>query len=81
MAPNRYVSDPIAIPAREEEADFARADLEFCGVDHSGSSLPRNPEVLSTGGRHTRSRRNTERGRFPAHRDRREVTRRLLSFA
>jgi hypothetical protein len=39
MALNRYVSDPIAIPALEEEADFARADLEFYGVDHSGSSF------------------------------------------
>jgi hypothetical protein len=43
MAPNRYVSDPIAIPAREEEADFARADLEFCGVDHSGVVVPEKP--------------------------------------
>ncbi len=39
MALNRYVSDPIAIPTLEEEADFARADLEFSGVDHSGSSF------------------------------------------
>jgi tyrosinase len=39
MALNRYVSDPIAIPAREDQEDFARADLEFYGVDHSGSSF------------------------------------------
>ena len=39
MALNRYVSDPITIAAVEEEADFARADLEFYGVDHSGSSF------------------------------------------
>jgi hypothetical protein len=39
MALNRYISDPVAIPAREEEGDFARADLEFYGVGHSGSSF------------------------------------------
>jgi tyrosinase len=53
MALNRYVSDHIAIPAREEEADFARADLEFYGVDHSGSSFEarvflNNPEANET---------------------------------
>jgi hypothetical protein len=35
----RYVSDPIELPRREEgAAEYARADLAFYGVDHSGSS-------------------------------------------
>jgi tyrosinase len=42
MALNRYVSDPIPMPSSddaEDAADFSRADLEFHGVDHSGSSF------------------------------------------
>ena len=42
MALNRYVSEPIAIPSpydAEDRADFSRADLEFYGIDHSGSSF------------------------------------------
>jgi tyrosinase len=41
MALARYVSEPIAVPALEE-GDFHRADLEFHGVDHSGSSFGAN---------------------------------------
>lgn len=33
-----YVSDPLRIPALEQGAGFARADLVFYGVDHSGRS-------------------------------------------
>ncbi len=42
MALNRYVSDPIPVPLPEDAeggADFSRVDLEFYGVDHSGSSF------------------------------------------
>ncbi len=38
MALARYVSEPLPVPALEE-SDFYRADLEFHGVDHSGSSF------------------------------------------
>ena len=34
----RFVSDPIDLPERESDADLARADLVFYGVDHSGAS-------------------------------------------
>ena len=48
MAPAHYISEPIPIP--KEETDFYRADLEFHGVDHSGSSFEarvfiNNPEA------------------------------------
>lgn len=38
MAPNRYVSDPISIPTPPDVSP-RRADLEFYGIDHSGSSF------------------------------------------
>jgi tyrosinase len=38
MAPNRYVSDSISIPTTPD-ASPRRADLEFYGIDHSGSSF------------------------------------------
>jgi hypothetical protein len=34
-----YVSDKIELVHPEGEAEFYRADLEFSGVDHSGSSF------------------------------------------
>jgi tyrosinase len=34
----RYVSDPLRVPALEYGAQFTRADLVFYGVDHSGAS-------------------------------------------
>jgi hypothetical protein len=34
----RFVSPPLRLPALEHGADFARADLVFYGVDHSGRS-------------------------------------------
>ena len=34
----RFVSRPLRIPALEQGAEFARADLVFYGVDHSGRS-------------------------------------------
>jgi hypothetical protein len=36
--PDRFVSQPLELPAHPAEADFVRADLEFHGVDHSGLS-------------------------------------------
>jgi hypothetical protein len=36
--PDRFVSQPLELPAHTPEADFVRADLEFHGVDHSGLS-------------------------------------------
>ena len=36
--PDRFVSQPLELPAHTAEADFVRADLEFHGVDHSGLS-------------------------------------------
>lgn len=50
MAPHRYVSGPITIPLFGEDEEFSRADLEFHGVDHSGSSFEarvflNNPEA------------------------------------
>jgi hypothetical protein len=34
----RFVSEPLRVPVLEQRADFARADLVFYGVDHSGRS-------------------------------------------
>jgi hypothetical protein len=34
----RFVSQPLRIPALEQGAEFVRADLVFYGVDHSGRS-------------------------------------------
>lgn len=34
----RFVSQPLRVPALEQGVDFARADLVFYGVDHSGRS-------------------------------------------
>jgi tyrosinase len=34
----QFVSQPLRVPALEQGADFARADLIFYGVDHSGPS-------------------------------------------
>jgi hypothetical protein len=39
MAVSSYVSDPIVTPAAEQATEFARADLVFYGVDHSGPSF------------------------------------------
>jgi hypothetical protein len=36
--PERFVSQPLPMPAHTAEADFVRADLQFHGVDHSGVS-------------------------------------------
>jgi hypothetical protein len=36
MAVSSYVSAPIVTPAPEQATRFARADLVFYGVDHSG---------------------------------------------
>jgi tyrosinase len=36
--PDRFVSEPLELPAHGVEADFVRADLQFHGVDHSGLS-------------------------------------------
>jgi tyrosinase len=36
--PDRFLSQPLEMPARPPEPDFARADLQFHGVDHSGYS-------------------------------------------
>ena len=36
--PDRFVSQPLEMPAHTPEADFVRADLQFYGVDHSGLS-------------------------------------------
>lgn len=35
---NGFVSQPLRLPASEQKAEFARADLVFYGVDHSGPS-------------------------------------------
>jgi tyrosinase len=39
MAAPDYLSDPILTPAPEQAAIFARAELVFYGVDHSGPSF------------------------------------------
>jgi len=39
MAVSSYVSAPIVTPAPEQATTFARADLVFYGVDHSGPSF------------------------------------------
>lgn len=38
MALDRYVSQPVAVPPAEGVGTHSRVDLEFHGVDHSGSS-------------------------------------------
>jgi hypothetical protein len=35
---DRYVSDPVELPAVEGEPEFERADLIFHGIDHGGDS-------------------------------------------
>jgi hypothetical protein len=39
MMADRYDSDPIPTPPPEQAEIFARADLVFYGVDHSGTSF------------------------------------------
>ncbi len=39
MALSRYVSDPFNLPLQGQEIQSSRVDLEFHGVDHSGSSF------------------------------------------
>jgi hypothetical protein len=39
MPASRYLSDPILTPTPEQATKFARADLVFYGVDHSGASF------------------------------------------
>jgi hypothetical protein len=36
--PDRFISEPLEMPARARDADFVRADLQFHGVDHAGVS-------------------------------------------
>lgn len=38
MAPSKYTSVPIPVPIRSN-ADSPRLDIEFYGIDHSGSSF------------------------------------------
>jgi tyrosinase len=35
----RFVTKPIDVPRREPDSEFARADLVFYGIDHSGPSF------------------------------------------
>jgi len=39
MADSNYVSEPILTPEPQQATIFARADLVFYGVDHSGASF------------------------------------------
>lgn len=39
MTPAPFVSEPMPLEAREDGRPFRRADLEFYGIDHSGSSF------------------------------------------
>jgi tyrosinase len=51
-----YTSEPIPTPEYDDDAEIARADLEFRGIDHSGASYEAriyldNPEADETTGK------------------------------